>query len=131
MILVDTSVWIHFFNGVDSRSIRLLEGLLDAEEEICLSGIILTEVLQGFKNDKDFETAQRHLLNFAVYSLNSPISYIKAAKIYRKCRRQGITIRKTADCLIAQTAIENKLILLHQDTDFDRIASICPLKILK
>jgi len=129
MILVDTSVWIKFFNGVDAVSVRLLEDLIDAEEEVCISEFILTEVLQGFKKDGDFELARHHLLHFPIYSLSGFDSYIKSAQIYRKCRKQGITIRKTADCIIAQTAIENRLILLHDDTDFDRIALACPLKI--
>ena len=129
MILVDTSVWIKFFNGIDAISVSLLEDLVEAEEEVCISEFILTEVLQGFKKDGDFELARHHLLHFPVYSLNGLNSYIKAAQIYRKCRKQGVTIRKTADCIIAQTAIENKLVLLHDDADFDRIALVCPLKI--
>ncbi|RPI76297.1 MAG: PIN domain nuclease [Desulfobacteraceae bacterium] len=129
MILVDTSVWIGFFNELDSPTVRLLEDFIVAEEDICLSGFIVTEVLQGFKTEKDFELAKKHLLQFPIYIFDNPQSYIKAAQIYRRCRRQGITIRKTADCIIAQTAIENKLILLHEDTDFDRIASVCPLKV--
>jgi predicted nucleic acid-binding protein len=129
MILVDTSVWIKFFNGIDAISVRLLEDLVEAEEEVCISELILTEVLQGFRKDGDFELAHQHLLYFPVYSLKSLDSYVKAAQIYRKCRKQGPTIRKTADCIIAQTAIENRLILLHDDVDFDRIALACPLKI--
>jgi predicted nucleic acid-binding protein len=129
MILVDTSVWIKFFNGIDAISVRLFEDLVEAEEEVCISEFILTEVLQGFKKDEDFELARHHLLHFPVYSLDGNDSYIKAAQIYQKCRKQGITIRKTADCIIAQTAIENKLLLLHDDADFDRIALMCPLKI--
>ena len=129
MILVDTSVWIEFFNGVDTTGVRMLGDLIELEEEVCISDHILTEVLQGFRRDRDFELAQKHLLRFPVYSLNSLDSYIKAAQIYRKCRKQGITIRKTVDCMIAQTAIENKLTLLHNDSDFDKIASVCPLKI--
>lgn len=129
MILVDTSVWIEFFNGIDSAAVHLLEDLIGAEEEVCISEYILTETLQGFKEDRDFELARKHLLCFPLYSLNGTDSYVHAAHIYRNCRKKGITIRKTADCIIAQTAIENKLILLHDDSDFDRIASICPLKI--
>ena len=129
MILIDTSVWIKFFNGIDTISVRLLEDLVEAEEEVCISDFILTEVLQGFKKNGDFELARHHLLLFPIYSLNDLDSYIKAAQIYRKCRKQGITIRKTVDCIIAQTAIENKFVLLHDDADFDRIALVCPLKI--
>ena len=86
-------------------------------------------ILQGFKQDRDFELARQHLLRFPIYSLYSPDSYIQAAQLYRKFRQQGITIRKTIDYLIAQTAIENKLAILHDDNDFNRIAGVCPLKI--
>jgi predicted nucleic acid-binding protein len=129
MILVDTSVWIEFFNGIGATGVRMLEELIEWEEDVCISDYILTEVLQGFKRDRDFELAQKHLLCFPLYSLKGLDSYIKAAQIYRKCRKQGMTIRKTVDCMIAQTAIENNLILLHHDSDFDKIASVCPLKI--
>jgi hypothetical protein len=112
-------------------TVDLLEELVEAEEEVCVSEYILTEALQGFKQDRDVKLALKHLLNFPVYSLNGINSYIKAAQLYRKCRKQGITIRKTADCIIAQTAIENQLVLLHNDADFDRIASCCPLRIYK
>jgi len=84
-----------------------------------------------FKQDKDFKLALQHFINFPVYPLNGIDSYIKAAQLHRKCRKRGITIRKTADCIIAQTAIENQLLLLHNDVDFDRIASCCPLRIYK
>lgn len=129
MILVDTSVWINFFNDTDSVVVRSLEDLIEAEEAVCISEYILTEVLQGFKKDSHFELARKHLLQFPIYSLEGIQSYVQAAQIYRRCRKEGITIRRTADCIIAQTAIENKLILLHDDADFDRIASICPLSI--
>ena len=131
MILVDTSVWIDFFNGVQTIPVDLLNGLLEEKEDVCISDYILTEVLQGFKKDKDFRLARKSLLKFPVYSLQSPISYIKAAQIYRKCRKQGVTVRKTADCIIAQTTIENKLILLHDDADFNRIASVTRLEIYR
>lgn len=128
-ILVDTSAWIGLFNGTGTRAARLLEYLIETQEDVCISDYILTEVLQGFKKDRDFQLARRHLLLFPVCPLKSPDSYVKAAQLYRMCRKKGITIRKTADCIIAQTAVENKMLLLHDDVDFNRIASICPLKI--
>jgi len=131
MILVDTSVWINFFNDVEILTVGFLEELIESEEDLCISEYILTEVLQGFKQDRDFKLARQQLLNFPVYFLNGVDSYIKAAQLHRKCRNLGITIRKTADCIIAQTAIENQLLLLHNDADFDRIASCCPLRIYK
>jgi predicted nucleic acid-binding protein len=127
MILVDTSVWIGFFNGVDSPSVRSLEELIDGEEDLFISEYILAEVLQGFKKDRDFELARRYLLEFPISFLKGFDSYIQAAQIYRTCRKKGVTVRKTADCIIAQTAMENDLLLLHDDSDFDRIASVCAL----
>lgn len=129
MILIDSSVWIDFFNGAEGTAVSALEKLITDEEEAYLSEYILTEVLQGFREDSEYEAARRCLLKFPFAGLRDKNSYIEAAQIYRKCRRQGITIRKTADCLIARTAIENDLYLLHKDNDFDLIASICPLKI--
>ena len=129
MVLIDSSVWINFFNGSETESVQTLENLIAAEEDVCISGYILTEVLQGFRDDRAFETVRRQLLKLTIFDLNVPDSYIKAAQLYRRCRKQGITIRRTADCIIAQSAIENKLFLLHDDVDFDKIAQVCPLKI--
>ena len=128
-ILVDTSAWIDFFNGISSSPRVSLRKLLEAEEEICISNYILTETLQGFKDDKEFKAAKKHLLNLPILGLAFPELYISAAQLYRTCRKRGITIRKTADCLIAQTAIEHGVPLLHNDKDFDRIASVSSLQI--
>lgn len=127
MILVDSSVWIDFFKGSNTDPVQILERLLQEEEDLSLADYILTEVLQGFKKDTDFERARKYFLLFPIYSLSSPDSYIQAARIYRLCRQRGITIRNTMDCLIAQTALENDLVLLHDDSDFDRLAEVIPL----
>ena len=127
MILVDSSVWIDFFKGSNTDPVQILERLLQEEEDLSLADYILTEVLQGFKKDTDFERARKYFLLFPIYSLSSPDSYIQAARIYRLCRQRGITIRNPADCLIAQTALENDLVLLHDDSDFDRLAEVIPL----
>jgi len=131
VILIDTSVWIDFFNGRPTLSVHWLKDLIEREDDICLSDLILTEVLQGFRRDKDFASARKHLLRFPLFRLKEIESFIYAAQIYRTCRRQGLTIRKTADCIIAQTAIENQLHLLHNDDDFEAIASVCALKIYR
>ena len=128
-ILVDTSVWIDFFNGISSSPKMTLRKLLEAEEEVCISSYILTETLQGFKDDREFEAAKRNLLHLPILSLAEPTSCVNAAQLYRTCRKQGLTIRKTADCLIAQTAIDHGVALLHNDKDFDRIASVTRLQI--
>jgi predicted nucleic acid-binding protein len=129
MTLIDSSVWIDFFTGGEGSAVSALVELIEDEGDVYLSEYILTEVLQGFRDDKEFEAARQCLLAFPLARLRDRDSYIEAAQIYRRCRKQGITIRKTADCLIARTAIENDLYLLHQDSDFDRIALVCPLKI--
>jgi predicted nucleic acid-binding protein len=129
MILIDSSVWIDFFNGTEGKEVSALEKLISYEEEVYLSEYILAEILQGFRDDREYETARQCLLRFPIARLRSGDSYIEAAQIYRQCRKQGITIRKTADCLITQTAIENDLFLLHKDNDFDLIATVSPLKI--
>ena len=131
MMLIDTSVWIDFFNGLETDTTTVLEKLIWSEEDVYVSDYILTELLQGFKADKEFELAQKYLRQFPFAKLYNTDSYIKAAQIYRQCRKKGITIRKTADCIIAQTAIENSLFLLHNDSDFDLIAKVCPLKIYR
>jgi len=129
MILVDSSVWIDFFTGNQDGAVSTLIQLIEDEHDIYLSEYILTEVLQGFRDDKEFAEARRCLLAFQVIRLRDIQSYLESTQIYRQCRKKGITIRKTADCLIAQTAIENDLYLLHRDSDFDRIAAVLPLKV--
>lgn len=123
MILVDTSIWIDFFNGSDSIFKRKLHQLIE-EDDLCISDLILMEILQGIKLETDFQKVKEHLLSFPVFALKSTASYIKAANIYRECRKKGVTVRKSIDCIIAQTAIENKLLLFHNDKDFDLIASV-------
>ena len=115
-ILVDTSVWIDFFNGISSSPRVSLRELLEAEEEVCISNYILAEILQGFKDDREFEAAKRDLLHLPILELSLTESYISAARLYRTCRRKGLTIRKTVDCLIAQTAIEHGVPLSRQDS---------------
>lgn len=129
MILVDTSVWIDFFRG--SESGRTLHRLIDEEESLGLTGIHLTEILQGIKDEQMHHRIQKHLLTFPVFLTKGIDTYLHASDIFRICRRRGKTIRKTMDCIIAAIAIENKLILLHHDRDFDQIAKCTPLKIYR
>ena len=123
MILVDTSVWIDFFKGIKSREEVILRKLIEEGEDICITGIILTEILQGIKKDYKYKEVKKFLLSLPIF-LPKKETYIKAAEIYRECRKVGITIRSTIDCLIAQVAIENNLFLLQKDRDFDKIAKI-------
>ncbi len=128
MILVDTSVWIDFLRGKDSEHRYLLRRLIEKEEDICLTEIILTEILQGIKDDALHETTKEYLLEFPVIKPKGTETYIKAAEIFRKCRKQGMTVRKTIDCIIAAIAQENNLTLLHNDSDFEVIKNCSGLR---
>src|SRR3989339_2033811 len=121
MILVDSSVWVDFFRGVNSRQRQILHNLIENEEDIAITEIILTEVLQGVRDDKYFQSIKEYLSEFPIIKSNGINTYVKSAQIYRDCRRKGKTIRKTIDCIIAEICIENNLILLHKDSDFKHI----------
>ena len=131
MIVVDTSVWIDFFRGNKSIQHRTLHQLIEAEEDIALTETIITEILQGIKNDKDYKKLKPFLLEFPILRPKGTETYLKAAQIFRDCRKKGKTVRKTADCIIAAICIENKQTLLHNDGDFDQIASCTTLKCFK
>jgi hypothetical protein len=127
--LVDTSVWIDFFQDKATPQAKRLEEMLVAKEKICICGVILTEVLQGFRNDHDYHRAL-FLFDPLNFLLMERKTFIRAAGLYRILRRQGITIRNSVDCIIAAVAIENDVALLHQDRDFDLIAESSPLKVI-
>jgi predicted nucleic acid-binding protein len=131
MTLVDTSVWVDFLRGVNSPHRRMLHRLIEDEEDISITGIILAEILQGIKEDRDFQRMRDYLLEFPVYEPRSKETYLAAARIYRDCRKRGRTARKTVDCIIAAICIENNLALLHKDIDFDRIGACAGLRVLK
>ena len=130
MILVDTSVWIDFLIGRDTPHRRLLHLLIETEEDICITEIILTEILQGIRDDALYETTKNHLLEFPIIKPKGIDSYVSAADIYRQCRKQGKTVRKTVDCIIAAIVRENNVTLLHNDTDFGVIKTSVGLDIM-
>lgn len=127
MFLVDTSVWIDYLRKKDNSATKYFSTLLDEEAPFGITGIIYQEVLQGAASQSDFNFLADYLGTQCFFHVKDNItSYKSAAKIYFDCRRKGITIRSTIDCLIAQIAIENNLILLHNDADYDRIATLVP-----
>jgi predicted nucleic acid-binding protein len=128
LILVDTSVWVDFLRGTNSPERRALHALIEREEDLALTGIVLTEVLQGVKSDKDFRELQGYLLEFPFFQPDSVETYLHAARIYRDCRKKGKTVRKTVDCIIAAVCIEHGLTLLHKDSDFSRIEACTRLR---
>jgi len=130
MILVDSSVWIDYFNGIDNTETNKLDETLGLEE-VAIGDLILTEVLQGFRNDKEYKTAKKALTSLNIYEMLGIEIALKSAQNFRKLRKQGITIRQTADVIIATYSIENKIPLLFSDKDFRpfvkhlRLRSVC------
>ena len=117
MILVDTSVWVDFFNNVANPYTAWLERHVYTER-IGITDLILCEILQGARDDVRFEQMRRNLTNLPVVAGSRELS-IAAARNYRSLRDRGITVRKPADTLIATTCIELGYLLLHHDRDFD------------
>ncbi len=130
MTLVDTSVWIDFFAGRDLTHVATLEQLILDNEDLALCGIILTEILQGIADDTTYRRVRRSLGILIMLPMPEAV-FVRAADIYRKLRKQGLTIRKTNDCIIAATALEHHCPLLHNDKDFAPIAKYYPLKVIK
>ena len=130
MILVDTSVWIDFFAGRDLPHVAKLEQFILDNEDLALCGIILTEILQGISDDTTYRRVRRDLSPLIMLPMPSTV-FVRAADIYRKLRKQGITIRKSNDCIIAATALEHHCQLLHNDKDFTPVAKHFPLKVVK
>jgi predicted nucleic acid-binding protein len=118
MILVDSSVWVDYFNGTASSETDFLDAALGTEP-VAIGDLILVEVLQGFRSNSDYETAKASLQNLTCFDLLGAEIAIKAANNYRMLRRRGITVRKTADCIIATFCIERNFPLLYTDRDFD------------
>ncbi len=125
MILVDTSVFIDFLKNKKNEGTEKLESIIELKIPFGISSHIYQELLQGTASTKDFDSLKRYLdlLNF-YHPLDPKKSYEEAAKIYFTCRRKGITLRSTLDCLIAQIAREHHLKLLHHDADFNKIKHV-------
>lgn len=117
MIVVDSSVWIDYFNGHDTPQTRKLDTLLGVEP-LGIGDLILTEVLQGFRHDADFIQAKALLLSLRVFEMLGIENALRSAENYRALRKQGLTVRKTADVIIATFCIEAGHDLLFSDKDF-------------
>lgn len=118
MILVDSSVWVDYFRGALTAQTDKLDLLL-GREPLAIGDLILTEVLQGFDRDHNFQTAKELLTSLFVIEMGGEEVAIQAARNYRFLRRKGITIRKTIDAIIATRCIISGYELLHSDRDFD------------
>lgn len=129
MLLVDSSVWIDYFNGVVTAQTEALDALL-SQREILVGDIILAEVLQGFRSDADFEAARQALARFPQATMLDPDLAVQSARHYRTLRKLGVTVRKTIDCFIATYAIARGHELLHADSDFDPFETHLGLRVL-
>ena len=118
MILVDSSVWIDYFNGKTTANTDWLDLAL-GKEPIIMGDLILIEVLQGFQSDADFKTARKMLLSFPFWEMVGEELAIKSALNYRLLRKYGVTVRKTIDIMIGTFCIHHRFSLLHDDRDFD------------
>lgn len=128
-MLVDTSVWIDYFNGYASKEADRLARSIADHEPILLCGIVITEILLGLKNNAEAERIADILDAFDWAPEPDRIDYLEAAAIYRRCRSEGYTIRSTIDCLIAQLCIRHHHDLLTKDRDFRLIAACHPLRL--
>ena len=129
MIVVDTSVWVDVLNDAPTPQAQRCIALIEAGEPIALTDIILTEILQGLRSDKEAQLVERHLRAFPILRLESLDDFVLAAELYRTARRAGVTIRKSLDCLIAVPCVRTGAPLLHADEDFDRLATCTPLQV--
>ena len=131
-LIVDTSVWIDFFNPkVKSPEKAFLQKSIQNDSPIFLCPIIYQEVLQGIKDDKSFEQIKYILQQFGMIYFDLMHVTNFAIDLYRHLRKKGITVRKSVDCLIASYAIITNMHLLHNDSDFTQIAKVSKLKIYK
>lgn len=131
MIVVDTSVWIDVLNDVDSPPARRCVGLIERGEPLALTDIVFAEILQGLRDDREARLVEKRLRAFPILRLESLEDFVLAASLYRQARAAGVTIRKTLDCLIAAPCVRTGAHLLHADSDFDRLASCTPLRVVK
>ncbi len=127
MILVDSSVWIDYFNGTKTAQTDWLDLSLGSTP-IIMGDLILTEVLQGFQNQKEFESAKDLLLGMPFMPMVGREIALKSVENYRFLRRKGITARKTMDILIGTFCIHYRLPLLHDDKDFEPMVNFLGLK---
>lgn len=128
MILVDSSVWISFLNGVNAAEAAFLAVCIAEDRPLIVPGIVCTEVLAGARTEADALRISQSLSAYPLVPEPTPSDYERAAAIYRACRSRGYTVRSTIDCLIAQLCLRDGYELLAKDRDFDAIGNAFPLR---
>lgn len=124
MVLVDTSVIINYIKNVDDKYSSALQLIMDNHVPFGINSFIYQEILQGAKSEKEFEILKNYFSDFHFYELKDKSSFEKSALMNVLCRKKGITVRSTVDLLIAQTAIDNNLLLLANDRDYENMAGV-------
>jgi len=130
MVVADTTVWIDYIHGLDTPYTNALDYEL-LHNQVVTGDLLIAEFLQGFRNDKDFEIA-KEIIDSLIYCdmLGKDIA-IKSAMNFRFLRKNGVTIRKTADIIIGTSCIEHELPLLHNDKDFEPMEKYLGLTVYK
>lgn len=116
-VLVDTSVWVDFLNGHQSRHAEALALLIRDEADVVTCGLIVAEVLQGLRDPKSLTTIERHFREMDWLTPQEPETYVGAADLFRRLRSRGITVRSTIDCVIANLAARHDALILSKDRD--------------
>ena len=129
MVIVDSSVWIDYLGGISNPETEWLDLGLD-RERLGLTTIILAEVLQGVRNEREASAVQRALMEFEIVEMHTIGLAVDAARNYRRLRETGCTIRKTTDVLIATYCIQQQHSLLHRDRDFDPFEELLGLQVV-
>jgi|SRR5579859_1073064 len=129
MVIVDSTVWVDYLNGIQNSETEWLDRRV-GDAEIGLTDLILCEVLQGLRRDEDFERVRKLLGEFDLLAGGGEEVCVAAADNYRELRRRGRTVRKTMDCLIATLCIRNKYSLLHRDSDFRHFEEFLGLSVV-
>jgi predicted nucleic acid-binding protein len=127
VIVVDTSAWVDFLRATGSAADRTLDRLLAEAAELAVTEMVVAEVLAGARDERHWTQLRQRLLALPVLPLGGLAGFEAAAALYARCRRQGVTVRRLADCLVAVPALRAGASVLHTDADFDLIARCAPL----
>jgi predicted nucleic acid-binding protein len=122
VIVVDTSVWIDFFRDIDAPHVAALAELIRHDAGLAFTDIVLAELLQGARDDRDAARIERRLSSHELFELDRADDAGRAGSMYRAARASGHTIRRTLDCLIASVCVRESVAVMHADADFDRLA---------
>ncbi|MFN4217849.1 MAG: PIN domain nuclease [Candidatus Bipolaricaulia bacterium] len=130
MVIVDTTVWIDYFRGVRTPQTIWLNSELE-RQRLGITDLVLCEVLQGIRDDRQFSAVRRELLKLEVFTTGGVELALAAAQNYRTLRAQGYTVRRTIDCLIATLCLLHDHMLLHNDRDFEPFERVLGLRVLR